>query len=435
MTDMQAHAAVERLLTELDRATGMFDDEQRITAEEMLTYFATAEVDGAITPLDTDEFEAVTHEPTTETYDWDDPWPVTYGIDGSTTKSLQFDNGLIASASAAKLGVSGETENTHLADRTTTTLVAYLHDEAFSFGGRTADLDIPEGVDAHLFRFPPCERTNRLEEYIVGVSRTYAEGKHARELAAELDGPLFVDGPLYPSPTFEWMLFEQAGKGPRQMTDVWPEMVGDILQNYVGTIETMYANDLPIVGVVKTGGSSAVLSELESQIEAVEADVGLPLPWATDHQLFSEALFTKDDKYGDRGPLISYTPWLFREHQMVHGESVVPFETFDGVSLEFGDPQEYQRAFFYARPPMSDTVMRVEIPYMFARDPDLRERIQRKMLLELADQQKEPRAITHADKRARITRDERESFRNLITEAAPIVDRNEQRGYDDFGSA
>jgi hypothetical protein len=102
MTDMQAHTAVERLLAELDRATGMFDDEQSITAEEMLTYFATAEVDGAITPLDTDEF-GVTHEPTSDTYDWEDPWPVTYGIDGSTTKSLQFDNGLIASASAAKV--------------------------------------------------------------------------------------------------------------------------------------------------------------------------------------------------------------------------------------------------------------------------------------------------------------------------------------------
>jgi len=65
----------------------------------------------------------------------------------------------------------------------------------------------------HLQR-PSCERTSRLEEYVVEVSWTYAEGRHAFEMAGEIDGPLFIDGPLYPNPAFGWMLFEQVSEGP-----------------------------------------------------------------------------------------------------------------------------------------------------------------------------------------------------------------------------
>ena len=433
MTGMETYSAFEAMFDELDNAVGKFADQQTTTAADAIAEFTR---DGGNVTTLTDEAFVVTHEPTSELAEWDDPWPVTYGIDGSTTRSLRFDSGLIAGASAAKLGVSGESDNADLARRTTTTLVAYLNDEEFSLSGvRGADLDIPDGVDAHLFRFPPCERTSRLEKYVVGVSRTYAEGRHARELASELDGPLFVDGPLYPNPAFGWMLFEQAGAGPRQMTKIWPEMVADILQNYVSTIETMYENDLPVVGIVKTGRSSVALTALEDKIRNADVDgLELPLPWSSDTQLFSDALHTEDDLYGDRGHLISYTPWLFQTEQTAHGESVVPFGSFDGVSLQYGDPQEYQRAFFYARCPRSGTVMRVETPYVFARNDRIRERIQRKALVELAQQQNEPRAIMFADENARITRNDRKNLLNVIQNVAPVAEREVQRGQDRFES-
>lgn len=429
MTDVGTYAAFEAMFAELDEAVGEFDDQQELTASDAVEHFTHH--GGNVTTLADDQF-AVTHEPTSELDRWEDPWPITYGLDGSTTRSLSFNNGLVAGASAAKIGVCGDSDNADLARNTTTTLVAHLNDEEFSLKDvRSADLDVPEGIDAHVFRFPQCERTSRIEEYIVGVSRTYAEGKHAREFAGQLDGPLFVDGPLYPTPAFDWMLFEQAGKGLRRMTTVWPEMVADILQNYVSTVETMYDNGLPVVGVVKTGRSSVALDALETKIRNADADVSLPLPWTSDVLLFSEALHTQEDLYGDRGHIVSYTPWLFQTAHEVHGESVVPFGTFDGVSLEHGDPQEYQRAFFYARCPRSDTVMRIEAPYMFVRNERTRERIRRKALVELVQQQNEPRAIALADDSARITKTDRENLRRLI-DAVYFEGRNEQRDYDTF---
>jgi hypothetical protein len=429
MTDMNAYAAFESMFVELNDAVGEFDDRRSLTAADALSHFSRE--GGNVRTLTDQEF-SVRHEPTSELDGWDDPWPVTYGIDGSTTRPLRFSNGLIAGASAAKLGVAGESDTTELARHTTTTLVAHLNDDSFSMrGGRSPGLDTTED-HAYRFQFPASDRLSRIEDYVVDVSRTYAEGRHAREHASDLDGPLFVDGPLYPPSAFGWMVAEQANTGRREMTEVWPEMVGDILQNYVSTIETMYDDDLPIVGIVKTGGSSDALTALEDKIRRVGLnEINLPLRWTSDVQLFSNALDTDEDTHGDRGHVISYTPWLFQSAQNVGGESIVPFEMFDGVSLAFGDPREYQRAFFYVRCPRSNVVMRAETPYMFARKPELRDRIQRKVLVELAQQQKEPLAITLADENARITKNDRKHIREFI-DADYVESHTELRNYDRF---
>jgi len=69
-----------------------------------------------------------------------------------------------------------------------------------------------------------------------------------------------------------------------------------------------------------------------------------------------------------------------------------------------------------------------------------RERITRKALVEIAQQQKEPRAITFADQRARISRDDRFNLRDVIEQFAQnnhgnvraVQDYNEGREYDRF---
>ena len=76
--------------------------------------------------------------------------------------------------------------------------------------------------------------------------------------------------------------------------------------------------------------------------------------------------------------------------------------------------------------------MRAETPYAFARNSGMRKRIQRKILIELAQQQKEPRAITFADENARITKHDRENLRRLIEETSHMENYNQQRNYDQF---
>jgi len=50
------------------------------------------------------------------------------------------------------------------------------------------------------------------------------------------------------------------------MTEIWPEMVSDILQNYVKTVEVMHRRDLLIVGITKTSGSAVALDALETRM-------------------------------------------------------------------------------------------------------------------------------------------------------------------------
>lgn len=435
---MDTYGALNQMFQELGRAVGDFDAQQTVTAADAITHFQ--QPGGDVVLLNDDEFQ-ITHKPISEVKSWDDPWPTTYGLDGSTTRALQFNNGLLAAGSAAKLGVSGETSNADLANRTTTTLVAHHNDDEFELPGvGESDIELPEGTDAEMLRFPASDLISRLDDYLVGVSRTYAEGKHARKYAAELDGPLFIDGPLYPNPAFSWMLFEQAGVGPTYMTDNWPEMVGEILQNYVSTVEIMYDRNYPPIGIIKTGRSSAALDSLQTKIEDNDVDIETPLPWGSDHLLFDDALYNPDDRYGNKGPIISYTPWFLQKKEGAHDESVVPFEFYDGVSLKWGDAEEYIRAFFYVRCPQSDYVMRVETPHTFARNARLRERITRKALVEIAQQQKEPRAITFADQLARISRDDRFNLRDVIEQFArtnhgdvrAVQDYNEGREFDRF---
>jgi len=63
------------------------------------------------------------------------------------------------------------------------------------------------------------------------------------------------------------------------MTDNWPEIVGDIMQNYVSTIEMMYDRNYPPIGIIKTGRSSAALDSLQTKIEDNDVNIETPLPW------------------------------------------------------------------------------------------------------------------------------------------------------------
>jgi hypothetical protein len=76
--------------------------------------------------------------------------------------------------------------------------------------------------------------------------------------------------------------------------------------------------------------------------------------------------------------------------------------------------------------------MRIEVPYLLVKDAERRDQIQRKVLVELAQQQKEPRAITHADEMARITRVDRNKLRQIIGSVRAIEDYNEKRGFRDM---
>ncbi|MFC7043716.1 DNA double-strand break repair nuclease NurA [Halonotius sp. GCM10025705] len=210
-------------------------------------------------------------------------------------------------------------------------------------------------------------------------------------------------------------------------------MIENIITNYVRVVEGQDRANLPVAGVVKSPTSTQVVSAIEAK---APDEVETPIRWGNDNLFFSEALYNPDDWYGDDGAVISYTTWLV-QRQMTPAKAdsaFVPLEGLDGVNFRRGDAAEYQTAFFYARIPLQNTVVRVEAPVMTVRDAASRKRIQRKVLGEIAATRSIPFAIDAADEAATISRENRQRLRRELQHATSVRTYNELRGYNDLNN-
>ena len=145
MTDPNTLGALRDVFGTIDGQVDAAADEEEQSAAELFEYLDRS--GGDIEAL---ESPAIHHKPVDEVLDWDDPWPVTYGVDASTTRPLQFSNGLLLGAANAKLGISGRTDRATLTKESTLSTVVYLDNDAFDIG----DIEPEYGtVNAHIFRF------------------------------------------------------------------------------------------------------------------------------------------------------------------------------------------------------------------------------------------------------------------------------------------
>jgi hypothetical protein len=424
MTDPNTLGALRDVFSSIDGRVDDAADEEDRPATELFEYVARPGGD-----IETLEQPAINHELVDDVQDWDDPWPVTYGVDASTTQPLQFSNGLLLGAANAKLGIGGQTDHADLAKESTLTTVVYFDNEEFDIDDLRPEYD---NVDADVFRFPTISSRQRdLADWVTGIARTYAEGRHARRHLDDINGPLFIDGPLYPSRVLLWTMFAQTPDSRETPLDFWPDMIDDIVTNYLRVVEGQDQADLPVAGVVKSPTSTQVVSAIEAK---APDEVDTPLRWGNDNLFFSEALYNPDDWYGDDGAVISYTTWLV-QRQMTPAQAdsaFVPLEGLDGIEFRRGDAAEYQTAFFYARIPLQNTVVRVEAPLMMVRDETDRERLQRKVLAEIAATRSIPFAIEAADEAATISRENRQRLRRELQHATSVRTYNQLRGYNDL---
>lgn len=424
MTDPSTLGALRDVFGSIDGRVGEAADDEDRAAADLFGY-----VDRPGGDVEALEPPEIRHEPVGDVRDRTS-WPVTYGVDGSTTRPLRFSNGLLLGAANAKLGISGRTDRTDLTTESTLTTVVYFDDEEFEVD----DLDPAyDGVEARVFRFPTISSRQRdLADWVTGIARTYAEGWHARRLLDDIDGPLFIDGPLYPSRVLLWTMF---ARSPSRETplDFWPDMVGDIVTNYLRVVEGQDRAGQPVVGVVKSPTSAQVVGAIETK---ASEEVDTPLRWGNDNLFFSEALYTPDDRYGDDGPVVSYTTWLVQRRMTPArtDDAFVPLDGPDGIEFRRGDAAEYQTAFFYVRIPLQNTVVRVEAPLMMVRDDADRERIRRTVLAEIAATRDIPFAIEAADDAATISRENRRRLRRELGHATSVRSYNQRRGYDDLGN-
>lgn len=345
-----------------------------------------------------------------------DQYSVTYGIDGSTTKDLSFNNGLILSISVAGASVTNSEELYGVSDKSTVSVVAYFDEN---------DIDInPSSTDntkTYFDQFPRVTTlSSDLSNWINSISRTQSEGKHLEWISGKIDGPLFVDGPLFPPELLIWLACESKGDLTGTPMVDWSDKIHEIMESYISGLENCVVGGHPIYGVQKSTTSTRILDALvEKNAELNNRDI----PWTNDGTLVNSALQSNSDD-----TTIGYTPWYIEHEFDIRGiGKVTPFKNNENIELELGTFEDYKRVFFFAKPPTESTVYRIGVPKIVF-DTHNKNLVRDIALLEMIKPFREPLPVVVADEKVRIPRNIRDNFRRLIN-AESHKDKNEQRGY------
>jgi hypothetical protein len=346
----------------------------------------------------------------------DDPWEgPTYGVDASTTRPLEYNNGLVVDTAHAKLGVSGADADRTPEQRGTIVTGVYIEDDDVTLHQE----DIEQGaVAGKIIRIPEMRQRSNVTSILTSTVQRLAEGKHARRCTDAVDGPLFLDGSVYPLSVIYWTLLDRAGRGA-PIGD-W-DLPTEVIENYVAVIDACYDQDLPVLGVVKTSSMGELTESLREKI--AQNNLRGPngtlrdIPWLRDHQFIGEVL--RDPSLDH----LTYTSWFVQTEIELRGESFDLLAAVGG-ELSHGDLADYRRAFCYVRTPRTGNVFRIETPALFVTDEESRSQVRLKALKEIARKSDVPGAVARADRIARISPDNRETIRDSLQTVEPAFDYN-----------
>lgn len=411
--DSEAISAVRQLFDEIDAAIPRESESQSQRARRVFELLGHDE--GGVYALDQPSYQRTRID---ELGTWtDDPWDdPTYGVDASTTRPLDYNNGLIVDTAYAKTAVTGDAANRAVEHTGRVVGVAYLNDDETTLHGKTIESD---HVTAELIRFPETtEEPRNLSKSVATVAQRWSESQQAVDSLDDVDGPLFLDGSVFPLGIVYWLLLDHAGN--RSPAGSW-DLPTKIVANYVEVIDRLYERGLPVIGIVKTSSMAQVLDALREKITQnnIRGENGrfVNVPWIRDHQFLTEVLRYDDLDY------LTYTSWFVDRGQEINGTRYDVLEPL-AERLDHGDPKDYRRAFCYVRLPRTGDLLRIEAPYLMVQDGETREQVRLKALKEIARMRGVPRAIHRADRLARISQENRDKICDMIERTETSYDHN-----------
>ncbi|ELZ57204.1 MULTISPECIES: DNA double-strand break repair nuclease NurA [Halorubrum] len=348
------------------------------------------------------------------------PFETVHGLDSGTINPTTFKNGLVVDVAHAAMASSPTDLDLHR-DRT---IVATVHagDSTAGFDSEWTKRD--EGhTRQRVFHVP---RVNRYAERVVHALGLYlAEGTHALDHADEVDDLLVLDGPIYPKELFTW-----ADRDPELGELAREAKPRGVIEKYVRLVERFVDRDVPLAGFVKNPASGTAVRAL--------ARAGVESPWPDDTALFTRLLERREpgegpegtDAGGDRGARLdddlTFTTW-FRSRGGADAPMAADGDAL-GVDREL-DPELYEVTFMVVYDPRTDVTYKLEAPYAFTRDPDLRERLTRQVVAEVAATRGPPEPVAKADELARISATEKAALRRKFEER---LGSDQQATYDDL---
>ncbi|WP_336025264.1 DNA double-strand break repair nuclease NurA [Halobellus salinisoli] len=355
------------------------------------------------------------------------PFETVHGLDSGTINPTTFKNGLVLDVAQAAMAAVPSDLDLHRHR----SIVAATH-----VTDGTVPIDEPwrkrdEGYCR--WRVLQVPRVNRYAEGIVHALALYlAESAHALEHAEKVSDLLVLDGPLYPVELLNWR--ERDAELRELAEELKPR---SIVENYIRLVESFVERDVPLCGFVKNPASKRIVGTLR------DGDVDFDVPWTDDAAFFTRLLERPDpnepsnDADGStgrgavRGPEGRQTDHVTFTNWFVSRGGVDATVAADGDAYGIDrrlDPECYEKCFFAVYEPRTDVLYRVEAPYAFARDPEVREALTRQFVGEVAANRGPPEAVAKADELARISAREKSSLRRKFAET---LETDEVKRYDE----
>lgn len=402
MLSSEAKQALRRQLRAFSERIRLSGHDHR---EEARSVFSRLQLDGpirALTPL------GYAHEDVlalAERADADPGLSPLFAVDGGSTRIKRLEDGTTLCAYQALLASDPDVRFQGLPLEAYRSLALVSHAHRSDIGGAYAELH-GEGF-VHLRRVHLTRRDldRDIESVVSGLARIGAEAYHALRMLDMLQpsqGIWLLDGPLYPV-----LLYYYLAGGPAVRKWSWAdwEPAVQILSEPLRLVERCADRSIPLLAVNKTPGGAWLL------------EFAVPSPersWASDAQ-FIKAVLSRTPR-----DALGYTSWFVQEEYALPPERE-SFDLFEHVRERFAlrlPPQAYHVCFFYVYDPRVRAVLKVEAPRAIVEE-HTPERLQHKVLGEIARGKGVPPAIRRADGRARIT--EEESL-NLLRDCGLEID-------------
>lgn len=324
-------------------------------------------------------------------------FPTRHGLDSGTINPTSFKNGLVLDVAQAAMSATPSDLEIHRGR----TIVATVH-------ANDPTVKIPEGWakddEGHCrWRVIRAPKVNRYAEGVVHALSLYlAESEHAHEYAEEVSDLLVLDGPIYPKEILTW-----EDRHPELANTLLEEThPREIVERYVRLVERFAGREVPLVGFVKNPSSKYLTRAIrKKELEA---------PWVDDAAFFAQVLERGERRHGEwerRTDQLTFTNWFVSKGGADGRFAANPYGIERDLSAE-----DYQVTFFVVYDPRDDVVYKVEAPYAFTKDADLRERLERQLLRDVAYGRGPPMAVEKADELARISVREKEALRRKIEE-------------------
>lgn len=327
-------------------------------------------------------------------------WEPVYAIDSGSTRPMRFENGTVICANQAVFSSDPAREHLGLPLEAFRSVSIISHSFRDDMGAAHADRSTDGLVHQWCVHLTPDRARRKIEQVVKGLADLASESAHTLRMLDELridEGFFILDGGVFPV----GLLYFIAGEAGSTWGSIWNVVLEDwppvleILELPLRVAEVFSERGLAYVALNKNPDTKWFVQYcLDARRQY----------WTNDRQFFKAVL---SDAPRDH---LSYSSWFVQEEYPAPAGAAAfdLFQHLQGIRLAH-PPADYHVCFFYVYDPRLRTVLKVETPRRVLEHDDP-QRIQQKVLAELARGSGVPHAIRRADSRARITQAEREAL-------------------------